>query len=109
MTTAPVLTTNAKWFSISDPKVKDDGDQSDTPGKIAEYTVTFINDGETGILSDVITTTWQGLSRETKVTWSRPFDGTEICDAKLTIHPTDGSGIKTINNYWDFLKTLLKV
>lgn len=108
MTTAPVLTTNAKWLSISGPKVKDDGDQSDTPGKIAEYTVTFINDGETGILSEVITTTWQGLSRETKVTWSRPFDGAEICDAKLTIHPTDGTGIKTINNYWDFLKNTVK-
>lgn len=101
----PTLSTDAGFIKISEPVITEAGDGSTTSGKIATYTVTFIDDGETGALSDIIKVNWCGLSRQTKIVWDRPFDGASICSATLTIHPTDGTGDKTISDYWDFLNT----
>lgn len=105
MGTAPTLSTDAGFIKISKPVITEAGDGSTTSGKIATYTVTFIDDGEKGALSDIIKVNWCGLSRQTKIVWDRPFDGASMCSTTLTIHPTDGTGDKTISDYWDFLNT----
>lgn len=107
MKVAPQLTSDVSWItSISEPQPAD-ADNSTTPGTTVKYTVNFTNDTQElglGSLEGAITTTWQGLSRKTVVIWERAFDGNEICSSTmLTIHPTDGSGDKVIDDYWTFL------
>lgn len=107
MKVAPQLTSDVSWItSISGPQPAD-ADNSTTPGTTVKYTVNFTSDAQElglGSLEGSITTTWQGLSRKTVVIWERAFDGTEICSSTmLTIHPTDGSGDKVIDDYWTFL------
>lgn len=102
MNTAPVLTCDEDWLTIGDPVISDAGDGSTTPGKIAEYPITFKATDQLGTLDALIKTTWQGLSRTTQVTWAREFNGNAISTAELTIHPTDGTD-KVISKYWTFL------
>ena len=107
MNVVPQLTSDVSWItSISGPLTAD-ADNSPTPGTTVKYTVNFTNDTQElglGSLEGSITTTWQGLSRKTVVFWERAFDGNEICSSTmLTIHPTDGSGDKVIDDYWTFL------
>lgn len=107
MNVVPQLTSDVSWItSISGPLTAD-ADNSPTPGTTVKYTVNFTNDTQElglGSLEGAITTTWQGLSRKTVVIWERAFDGNEICSSTvLTIHPTDGSGDKVIDDYWTFL------
>lgn len=111
MDTAPTLSTDAgfiKITNISNPSINSAGDGSETAGRIATYTVEFIDDDETGLLSGTINVKWMGLERETKVIWSRPFDGTAVCNASLKIKRADETVYNTINDYWSFLKTDVK-
>ena len=104
MATAPKPECDARWLTIAPtPEPVEGHDDSATPGKVVKYKLTFHTTDELGSLETLITTTWQGLKRETLVTWDRVFDGNAISTAKLTIHPTDGSGDKVINDYWTFL------
>lgn len=104
MATAPKPECDARWLTIAPtPEPVEGHDDSETPGKVVKYKLTFQTTDELGSLETLITTTWQGLKRETLVTWDRVFDGNAISTAKLTIHPTDGSGDKVINDYWTFL------
>lgn len=104
MATAPKPECDARWLTIAPtPEPVEGHDDSETPGKVVKYKLTFQTTDELGSLETLITTTWQGLKRETLVTWDRVFDGNAISTAKLTIHPTDGSGDKVIDDYWTFL------
>lgn len=104
MATAPKPECDARWLTIAPtPEPVEGHDDSATPGKVVKYKLTFQTTDELGSLETLITTTWQGLKRETLVTWDRVFDGNAISTAKLTIHPTDGSGDKAIDDYWTFL------
>ena len=103
MSTLPVVTASESWISINGPEISDSGDGSTTPGKTAEYRITFHATDELGTLGGLIRTQWHGLWRNTAVIWERTFDGNSISTAQLTIHPTDGSGDKVITDYWEFL------
>ncbi|MCM1093478.1 MAG: hypothetical protein NC421_05930 [Lachnospiraceae bacterium] len=100
MEKAPKVEAMEEWIELSEPTITN-GDDSDTPGKIATYKIKFKTSQALGALEGAIRTSWRGLDRETSVKWNRPFNGNDVSTVKLTI--INGGTNATISDYWKFL------
>ncbi len=100
MEKAPKVEAMEEWIELSEPTITN-GDDSDTPGKIATYKIKFKTSQALGALEGAIRTSWRGLERETSVKWNRPFNGNDVSTVKLTI--INGDSDATISDYWKFL------
>lgn len=100
MEKAPKVEAMEEWLELSEPTITN-GDNSDTPGKIATYHIKFKTSQSLGTLEGAIKTSWRGLDRETSVKWNRPFNGNDVSKVKLTI--INGGTNTTISDYWKFL------
>lgn len=117
--TASHLSVSDSWMVLGTPveltEEEDTGDSSNMDsnfkGKVYRVPVFFQKTKDPGSANGKIYVTWKGLSREIPVTWTRDFEGQDLCTVHLTINKpgsatpvystkTDGQ----VEDYWEFIQ-----